>query len=135
MNKRFFLSPVCLLLPLAFLSLAGCRTAAQGWHRPAKPGERVGQVIEVKGANVTISVDESCLVHPGDVLQVKRMYFKPNSGRKNEKKGPLFDSGTVISTKVNVEDHTVLAALREGTVEVDSPVYMTGESTEHGTNP
>ena len=132
--KRSLLHLVPYLLAAALLT--NCATPEQkGWHRPAKPGDRIGQIMEVKGAQVSFVISESCEVHVGDVLSLKRVYCKPVAGQKDMKGCEAFESGTITVQHVNAEDHVVMAKLREGTAVVDSPVYMMKQAIESETLP
>jgi hypothetical protein len=113
----------------AVLFLGNCASPeSRGWHRPAKPGERVGQVMEVKGTTAIIGVDESCLVHAGDVLSVKRFYCEPGAGRTDTKDCRTFDSGMVRIESINAVEHTATGRIYEGSAVADSPVFMTDPS-------
>ena len=122
------------LLPSAIISasalfITACTTPAEkGWHRPARSGERVGQIMDVKDRQVTVSLDETCLVHPGDLLSVKRLFCEPGAGRKNTKGCTVYESGTITISAVNVEDHTASGKITEGSAAADAPVFMTEQS-------
>jgi hypothetical protein len=112
-------------LAAVFLLTNCAAPSKEGWHRPARPGERVGQVTEVTGTKVTMGMDEACLVHVGDVLTVKRLYCDPRPGKKNIKDCQTFESGSLKILAVNAEDHSASGHLLEGSATVDSPVFMT----------
>jgi len=116
-------------LAAAVLFLTSCTTSgSKGWHRPARAGERVGQVMEVDGARVAILIDESCLVHSGDVLSVKRLVCEPGAGRRDTKGCRVSDSGTVTVDSVNTDDHIARGRIYEGSAAPDAPVFMTDSS-------
>lgn len=116
---------------LTALFLTNCATPEEkGWHRPAKTGERIGQIGEVNGSTVTFVIIETCEVHVGDVLSVKRIYCEPKAGQKDTKSCNAFESGTITVQSINANDHTVTAHLREGSVVVDSPIFMMAQTHE-----
>jgi len=119
-------SLVSFLLITPFLLSTGCVVAPknEGWHRPAAPGDRIGQVLSIQDSLVTVSIDEPCLVHQGDVLTVKRIYWDSGPGKKGEKGGHTFPSGTLKVKSVNADEHTITGDLQDGTAAVDSAVYM-----------
>ena len=124
-RTRFNYLPA-IMVSSAVLFVTGCTTPEQkGWHRPARAGERVGQILGVSGREVTVGIDEACLVHPGDRLSVKRVFCEPGAGRKSMKGCEAYESGTVMISAVNAADHTATARITEGSAAADSPVFMT----------
>ena len=114
-----------LLLFIPLLMGPGCVAPRdQGWHRPAKQGDRIGQVLSIEGSLVTVSIAEPCLVHQGDLLTVKRIYWDPDTGKKDDTGGHSFPSGSLKVKSVNADDHTLTGNLQEGTASVDSAVFM-----------
>jgi hypothetical protein len=84
--------------------------------------------MEVDGAKVAILIDESCLVHSGDVLSVKRLVCEPGASRRDTKGCRLLDSGTVTVDSVNTDDHVARGRIYEGSAAADAPVFMTESS-------
>lgn len=129
MNKTRIQTASAAALSAAVLFLTNCTTPeSKGWHRPARAGERVGQVMEVEGTRVAILIDESCLVHTGDVLSVKRLSCEPGAGRRDTKGCRAFESGTITVNSINTDDHIARGRIYEGSAAVDAPVFMTEQS-------
>jgi len=81
--------------------------------------------MTVSGSIVTVGTDEACLVHTGDILTVKRLYCDPRPGQKAIKDCEAYQSGSIRVSQVDPSDHTAKGQIVQGTVSVDSPVFMT----------
>lgn len=127
------LHSILLLTVLSYAAgwLAGCANLdSKVRHRPAKVGERVGQISVVEGDVVTINIDEPCRLHEGDLLVIKRIYCEPGTKKKDIKDCKLYPSGHVEVKEIIANDHLAKGKVTDGTAVVDAPVFMDDENHE-----